>query len=61
VRAERRALDALYRAIHVRTAVPHWVYGHFHHHIVTTHDDTRFTMLGEMQLLEVGAALPAAI
>ncbi len=59
--AERRALDALYHAIRVRTAVPHWIYGHFHHHSAAIHNGTRFTMLGELQLLEIEAGPAAAI
>jgi UDP-2,3-diacylglucosamine pyrophosphatase LpxH len=51
--AERRALNALYQAIRARTTVPHWIYGHFHHHVTQVHDGTRFIMLHELQLLEV--------
>ncbi len=59
--AERRALDALYRAIRVRGPIPHWIYGHFHHHIIATHDGARFTMLGELQLLEIEASPLAGV
>jgi len=54
VGAERRALDALYRAIRTRTAVPHWIYGHFHHHATAVYEATRFTALGKLQVLEIG-------
>lgn len=53
VLAERRMLDALYRAIRRRTAIPHWIYGHYHHHDTRLYDGTRFTMLGALQLLEI--------
>ena len=55
VRTERRALDTLYHAIRARTAVPHWIYGHFHHHATMVYEDTQFTALGKLQLLEIGA------
>ena len=54
VGAERRALDALYRAIRTRTAIPHWIYGHFHHHATAVYEDTRFTALSKLQMLEIG-------
>ncbi len=55
IRAERVRLNALYDALRPRGPIPHWVYGHFHHHVSAVHDGTRFTMLGELQLLEIGA------